>query len=214
LSQYKNLFHHYIHQHSEDKASTFWGACGAIRKDIFIALGGFDENYVKPSIEDIELGYRLQMKGHHIRLLKSLQVKHLKQWGVLSLLKSDIFHRGIPWTKLILRTGMLVNDLNLKISHRISIILTYGLLGALMGLPVWSGFLLIAGALFLSLILLNVEMYRFFLRKRGPWFAFRSLLWHWFYYWYSGVAFAAGMLAHFLDKCFVSGKISREAPNG
>ena len=29
LSQYKNLFHHYTHQHSREDASTFWGACGA-----------------------------------------------------------------------------------------------------------------------------------------------------------------------------------------
>ena len=31
-SQYKNLFHHYVHQHGCAEASTFWGACGAIRR--------------------------------------------------------------------------------------------------------------------------------------------------------------------------------------
>ena len=30
LSQYRNLFHHYIHQTAQAEASTFWGACGGL----------------------------------------------------------------------------------------------------------------------------------------------------------------------------------------
>ena len=40
--------------------ATFWTGCGAIRRDVFLELGGFDpERYHRPAIEDIELGYRL-----------------------------------------------------------------------------------------------------------------------------------------------------------
>ncbi|MAA60220.1 MAG: glycosyl transferase, partial [Pseudomonadales bacterium] len=42
LSQYKNLVHHYYHQRARREASTFWSGCGAIRKDAFLAAGGFD----------------------------------------------------------------------------------------------------------------------------------------------------------------------------
>jgi hypothetical protein len=35
LSQYKNLLHHYVHQTANRDASTFWGACGAIRRESF-----------------------------------------------------------------------------------------------------------------------------------------------------------------------------------
>ena len=80
LSQYKNLFHHHVHQTGREEASTFWAACGAIRRGVFLALGGFDERYREPSIEDIELGYRLTQAGHRVRLRKTLQVKHLKHW--------------------------------------------------------------------------------------------------------------------------------------
>jgi hypothetical protein len=40
LSQYKNLLHHYMHQTAREEASTFWGACGAIRREVSLAVGG------------------------------------------------------------------------------------------------------------------------------------------------------------------------------
>ena len=32
LSQFKNLFHHFVHQNADDEAGTFWAGCGAVRK--------------------------------------------------------------------------------------------------------------------------------------------------------------------------------------
>lgn len=193
LSQYKNLFHHYVHQTANEEASTFFGACGAIRRDVFLALGGYDERYRQPAIEDIELGYRLKRAGYRVWLCKTLQVKHLKRWSVVSLLKSDFFHRALPWTELILRDRRFVNDLNLRFSSRISLMLTYGLVGALVGSWIWPGSLAFAGALILSLLTLNVPLYRFFWSKRGLRFAVQTVPWHWFYYFYSGMAFVIGV---------------------
>jgi glycosyltransferase involved in cell wall biosynthesis len=193
LSQYKNLSHHYVHQISNEEASTFWAGCGAIRRQIFLQFGGFDESYKKPCIEDIELGYRLKQTGYRIRLSKALQVKHLKRWGIISLTKSDFFDRALPWTELILRDRQFVNDLNLRLSSRLSVILTYGLLLALIGGFWWPGLFAIACVLILSLLILNAPIYRFFLQKRGLWFMIQTLPWHWFYYFYSGLAFAIGL---------------------
>jgi hypothetical protein len=47
--------------------------------------------------------------------------------------------------------------------------------------------------LILSLLIFNAPVYRFFLQKRGLWFMIRTLPWHWFYYFYSGLAFAIGL---------------------
>lgn len=121
ISQYKNLFHHYHHQQSDMNASTFWAGCGAIRKKIFEDLGGFNhKRYIKPSIEDIELGNRLREKKYRILLDKNMQVKHLKRWKFLSMVRTDIFQRAIPWSRLILETKFMPKDLNLHISHKIS----------------------------------------------------------------------------------------------
>src|SRR5262249_6094254 len=114
LSQYKNLLHHYVHQNGRARAFTFWAGCGAVRRDVFLALGGFDEKYTRPSIEDIELGWRLNRAGHKVALCKDLQVKHLKRWRLSSLLQSDIMDRAIPWAQMIVRTGTMPDDLNLK----------------------------------------------------------------------------------------------------
>lgn len=192
LSQYKNLLHHYTHQRARTNASTFWGACGAIRRSVFWQAGGFDERYRHPSIEDIELGYRLTRLGYCIALNKQMQVKHLKHWGIRSLLKADFFYRALPWTRLIWRDRSLVNDLNLDTTSRLSIISVYAMVGLAALSLWWTPFLLGAIAFGLALITLNASVYRFFWGKRGLSFAVRVIPWHWLYYAYSGLAFMIG----------------------
>jgi glycosyltransferase involved in cell wall biosynthesis len=200
LSQYRNLLHHYVHQNGREEASTFWGACGAIRRDVFLAMGGFDERYCKPSIEDIELGYRLKKAGHTIRLCKSLQVKHWKRWMVVSMLQADFFQRALPWTQLIHRNRGFVNDLNIGISGRVSVMLTYGLLSSLLLSP-WQPLLLVGAAVMgLMLFILNIRLYRFFLEKRGLRFTAHAIPWHWLYFFYSGAAFGIGTVRHLADR--------------
>lgn len=129
VSQFKNLSHHFVHQHGQEDAATFWSGCGAVRRTIFLELGGFDTTrYPRPSIEDIELGYRLRKAGHRILLNKKIQVKHLKRWTLRTLIKADIFDRGIPWTQLILEYRSMPNDLNLGRSQRFSGVLLCALL--------------------------------------------------------------------------------------
>ena len=94
-SQFKNLFHHFVHQQGQERAVTFWSGCGAVRRQVFLESGGFDaDRYPRPSIEDIELGYRLTAAGHQIMVNKEVQVKHLKHWTIRGMIKADIVDRG------------------------------------------------------------------------------------------------------------------------
>ena len=200
LSQYRNLLHHYVHQNGREDASTFWGACGAIRREVFREMGGFDEMYVKPSIEDIELGYRLKRAGYSIRLCRSLQVKHWKRWELGSMLKADFFQRALPWTDLILRDRNCINDLNTGMSGRASVLLTFGLLCALAVSPWHPPALVVAGVMALALLVLNSPLYLFFLKKRGVRFVLRVIPWHWLYFFYSGIGFSTGLVRHLIRR--------------
>ena len=199
ISQYKNLMHHYVHQHSNEQAVTFWAGCGAIRKIIFEELGGFDAaRYKVPSIEDIALGLELVRSGYRVRLEKRLQVRHLKRWTFCSLVRTDITCRAIPWSRLILETRYLPRDLNLSYVSRFSTFLV-GLLSATCSL-LFLALLrvvrirptIIGSAvpwIVVLLLSLNWDLYRFFAQRRGWWFAVRVVPLHWLYHLYSGLSF-------------------------
>jgi GT2 family glycosyltransferase len=194
VSRYRNLLHHYTHQTGLHKAQTFWAGCGAIRRDAFEAVSGFDESYRLPSVEDIELGYRLRKAGHRIRLVPDWQVKHLKKWTLRDLIFTDIGRRAIPWTKLLRREKRLDNDLNIDHSSRLSAALI-----CLAAVTLTTGFLwrpaLLLGVLLLALATaLNWTFYRF-LAHRGGWpFAIASIPLHWVYYLGATAGFALGHL--------------------
>ncbi|MFH1980813.1 MAG: glycosyltransferase [Pseudomonadota bacterium] len=198
FSQYKNLFHHFTHQHARTDAATFWAGCGAVRRKVFLTVGGFDEAYVRPCIEDIELGYRLRAGGFRIRLEKTLLATHLKHWTLASILRADIFDRALPWARLIFQSRKLFDDLNTRKRYRYSVLLATllaGLLpmGLLTGIALWPA--LCAAIL---LIVLNMDWYQFALQHKGWRWLIPAIAWHWVYYLYCGAAFAYAAIEHFL----------------
>jgi glycosyltransferase involved in cell wall biosynthesis len=199
ISQYKNLFHHYVHHQSDGDVPTFWSGCGAIEREQFLAFGGFDEErYRRPAIEDIELGVWMNAAGQRIVLDSSVKGKHLKRWTLWGLCKTDIFDRGVPWTRLMLRAGAIANTLNVTPTQRVSVALV-GLTGvALIAAWKWP-VTLIAAALFAIIVtVLNFDFYRFFAARSGVWFALRVAPLHWLYFGYCGFSFLLGATLHYL----------------
>ena len=190
LSQYKNLIHHYYHNRSPREASTFWSGCGAVQKDAFMQAGGFDvELFKRPSVEDIELGYRLRDAGGRILLLPEVRCTHLKEWRLLNLLHTEIFCRALPWSRLILTRTGLHNDLNVTTGERVRAGLA-GLLVILLactfpGLAPWW----IAFAAGVAVAIANRRLFAFFYHRKGLSFALRATLFHQLYYLYSSAAF-------------------------
>ena len=190
VSKYRNLLHHFVHQNSYSEASTFWAGCGAIRRSAFEQVGGFDEKrFPRPSIEDIELGYRLRQAGHRIFLDKMLRGTHLKRWNLYSVIQTDIFHRAIPWSRLILETRKAPDDLNLKFGQRVS----FALVALACLFLAFSGFrpewLALAAAALVAVVILNRELYAFFWRQHGFLFTVACIPLHLLYYLYSGFSY-------------------------
>jgi GT2 family glycosyltransferase len=189
VSQFRNLLHHFVHQHGRPDASTFWAGCGAVRRAAFDAVGGFDERPVRRFIEDIELGYRLRRAGFRIRLDHDLRCTHLKHWTLWSMLRTDLVHRAVPWARLIAETRTAPADLNLRGEQRASVALV-GVAGAALLLAVWRHCLAaVAVAAILAVAALNRELYRFLRRERGVAFALACFPLHLLHLACSGLGF-------------------------
>jgi GT2 family glycosyltransferase len=192
ISQYRNLSHSYFHQTSNAEARTFWAGLGAVRREAFDAVDGFDERFGRPSVEDIDFGYRMSGLGYKIMLDPTIRGCHLKRWTLKSAIVSDLRDRGIPWTQLMLKFARLDNDLNVQTNQRIAVVLAYVLLPLLILAtiaPVWSA---AVGAVLLALLVLNRRYYAFFARRRGLWFACRVFPMHLIHHLCNGLSFVLG----------------------
>lgn len=191
ISRYKNLAHRYYHQRARREASTFWAGCGAVQKDAFLRVGGFDiETYKVPSIEDIELGYRLREDGGRILLIPDLQGKHLKVWTLPNLVHTDIFRRAIPWSRLILQRSGLPDDLNTSKTERTRAVLAGLFLASPLALVVNPSLWWLPVALFAAVLAANWDFFAFLRRSAGLGIAVAGLLYHQVHYVYSAAAFA------------------------
>jgi len=189
LSQYKNLVYYHYHQIIRRRVSTFWAGCGAVWKDIFLRLGGFDVGFQRPSIEDIEFGYRVTAAGGLIQQAADLQGTHLKVWTFKSLMIAELRDRAIPWAFLLLTRGCASDELNVAVTERIRALVAclcaISLAATVLGLTPWwfTSFLLVTA------LVANLELFALFHRKNGLCFAARGILFHQFYYLYSTTAY-------------------------
>ena len=194
FSQYMNLRHHFTHQHALREPATFWSGCGAIRREVFLQIGGFDaERFPRPEIEDLELATRLRPLGR-LRLDPDLQVTHLKRWSLLSVVQTDIVCRAIPWARLLLEGSELPNDLNLRLSQRVAAALSPFVLvtPSLLAVSLWirSGWLTaLCGILIAAAVCLNYPMLKSFARIRSIAFAVGAFWFHQVHLFYSGLVF-------------------------
>lgn len=195
VTQYRNLLHRYVHERDAGVAVTFWTGCGAVRADVFARVGGFDETL--RGIEDIELGYRMTAQGFRIVLRPEIEGRHLKRWTLRTMIVTDVWHRGVPWLRLLRRqTKPPPATLNLRTSEKVC---TGLVAGAATGLAAsaWTGdgrWLIAAAAGCGGALALNAPLLAWFARHRGWSFALRVVPLRLLYYGLNGVSVALASL--------------------
>jgi hypothetical protein len=113
-------------------------------------------------VEDIELGMRLHAQGGRIVLDPAIQGKHLKNWTLANMAKTDLLRRGVPWLRLVIENHPGSTALNLGWRHRIG---TGASLLLLVGLVRRNA--LLVGSTLALLIVLDRRFYLLLLRRRG-----------------------------------------------
>ncbi|NNG17971.1 MAG: glycosyltransferase family 2 protein [Gemmatimonadales bacterium] len=201
VSQYRNLLHHWVHQQNGGDAETFWAGCGAVRREVFLEAGMYDEwHFSRPQIEDIELGHRLKALGHQISLEPNIQATHLKRWTLRNMIATDFRDRGVPWTRLLIQRGIVSKSqsLNLRLIERVNTVLVWlSAAFAVVALGAQDARWLVGAAILLLPVLwFNRHLYGFFRKHRGFWFALRAVPLHLTYYFLNGIAVGWGWLVH------------------
>jgi len=183
VSQYRNLLHHYVHQHNAGYVRSFWAGCGAVRRQPFVDAGMFDEaRYTAPQIEDVELGYRMHDRGYRVLLEPSILATHWKRWSLTGMMRSDFAGRGVPWMHLLLERGELLgsDDLSVGRDERLSTLVLAAFALCLIALLVSRHPLLVFAmvACLGALLALDRELIAWYFRKRGLRFAVGAFLMH------------------------------------
>jgi len=198
VSRYRNLLHHYVHQRSPSEAETFWAGCGAVRRDAFERMGGFDPGC---AIEDVELGRRMRAAGYRICLERGIQVKHLKRWTLASMLHTDVFRRGVPWMLLLLESGRRSREaghLNLTRGGLASTLLAWMASGLLLVAP-WLPTLPLAVIAIGGVVAINHRFHRFLYRIGGARLALASVPLHLLHHLCNGASAAIAVASTLAD---------------
>ncbi|MCV3273863.1 glycosyltransferase [Roseobacter sinensis] len=191
VSRLRNLLHHHVHHENAGPASTFWTGLGAIRREVFESIGGFDASVAM--MEDIELGMRLHQAGYQIELDPSIQGTHQKYWSVRGMIRTDLWHRAVPWTRLMSSAAgrQAPESLNVSSGAKLSVGLVGFCLLCLAALPVVgaAGPLAACGSIG-ALAMTNRSFLALVTRLDGPRGAVAALGVLWLHYFCAGAGYA------------------------
>lgn len=164
VSAFRNLLHHHVHHEGAGPATTFWAGLGAVRREVFHSLGGFDATrYLHASVEDIELGMRLHATGARIVLDPKIQGKHLKTWTLMTMTETDLLRRGVPWLRLVFEGRSRSTALNLGPQHVVATGASVQLVIAVLRRDLRLALVLVA-----LLLVLDRRFYLLLARRQGP----------------------------------------------
>ncbi len=180
VSRYRNLLHHATHQDAAGDTPTFWSGLGAMRRDAFEAAGGYDSSW--EDIEDVELGLRVTAAGGRILLDPTLQGTHLKDWTVRGMMKTDIYGRAVPWTRLMLSGRLARGVMNTSAANRVSALSVVAVPAMLVLSLLWPAAMQLAVIAAAAFLIANGRLLWRLARAGGAGFALQALPYHVLHY--------------------------------
>lgn len=197
-SQYWNLLVHFGEQRHATIGGSFTSGCAAIRRSALLGVGMYDEwRFGTACLESVELGKRLVEAGYGVLLSRELQVTQLKRWSMLSVCRE-------AWNRSALLTRSLGYEstrksaptevaftLSRAVAPAFAVICTIFLCSAFFAEPSRSMAVTMAAT---GLIVLNLSVYRFFVRTRGLAFTIAAVPIHVLMQCFGGVALCTGRL--------------------
>jgi glycosyltransferase involved in cell wall biosynthesis len=164
----------YIHLIGQqyNKVSVFAPRCGAIKKDFFLEIGGYDEQYKGADVEDFELARRINKKDCII-LNPKLLVRH--QFANFRQALKIYFKRTVMWVHLFFKEKQLDNAGPTSPSNGIAAICAFSSFLSLLLVP-FVGF---AQYLFVLLAVIylvsNLKWWNFMRGEAGFLFSVRAM---------------------------------------
>jgi len=178
LNKFKAIETNYIFNNFFTK--SFGSNGSAIYKKIFLAEGGFDENFKTAHAEDFYLGLKLFGKNYNIILDKNILMKnsYLDRffWGGFKKYCKRAFLRAVVLYQIKNKKEASYNSKKFKILYLLSALIFILLISGLALKPLlWTAF-----ALYTIFFYLNMGLYSKFYKKHGFVFLIRSIIMHYF----------------------------------
>ncbi len=176
-SNFKNLWMCFTYEClPRERIGLFYTSVAAIRREIFLALDGFDENYRGASItEDTEFGQRVWSAGYTIVLDARVVVTHCKHYTLHEVLRTD-FLRARALVLMRLRKWGQPFYTSVPRFYQLGVPLLFAALGCLAATIVHPIFLIVGIALLVTFYVLFLPWLMYLARARGIVFALRAAL--------------------------------------
>jgi len=166
----------YIHLVSakDGKVSVFAPRCGAIKKELFQRVGGYDESYKGADVEDFELARRIN-RIDSIFLDPKMLVRHQFVNNFEEAVR-NYFKRAVMWIHLFLKDRQLDNAGPTSPSNGIAAICSFLSFFSLFMVPVVPAAINVFLALIIVFLLANLKWWNFMRKEAGLLFSLRALL--------------------------------------
>ncbi len=178
-SHFKNLWMRFTYAKvPRERIGLFYTSVAAMRREVFLQLGGFDENYRGASIaEDTEFGQRAWAAGHRIVLDPRAVVTHCKEYTPREVLATD-FLRARALMLLRLRKWGQRFYTSVPLFYQLAVPTIFAALGALLGGAVIGNrlFVILGAALLIAFYVLFSTWLVYLMRERGAGFALIAML--------------------------------------